>query len=51
MILTKATDKEVKAETISRIKTLIDKYNCLEVFQKRTSLLQLPDSNGNDGKY
>lgn len=27
MILTKATDKEVKAETISRIKTLIDKYN------------------------
>lgn len=27
MILTKATDKEVKAETISKIKTLIDKYN------------------------
>lgn len=38
MILTKATDKEVKTETIS-------------IFQKRTSLLQLPDSNGNDGKY
>lgn len=29
MILTKATDKEVKAETISRIKTLIDKYNLI----------------------
>jgi hypothetical protein len=27
MILTKATDKEVKAETIDRIKALIDKYN------------------------
>ena len=38
MILTKATDKEVKAETISRIKTLIDKYdlnsNVLKYFRK-----------------